>query len=283
MAPPTLQTLPPEILNQIIKEVVDPAAAAPAPRTVILVRFSRTPRITARRRVKGVRKLAKVAWNYACSERLPPPTLPTPGPMAQPPNPARNIFIGAVPYQSRLAEERIRQVCKQFAPGDFLQFGKGPRIYFRPAEDIIYFDYESFFNLFTFMRENPQRASRSLSGFEKIQILGSYHTTNIQGAWYNHGLRLLQAAVLTGLVKIQLLGDMGIHPGSVAPLANTALGNPQITRISDEARRAIRQLQRSTPSREAAAITITDRELQDCFNSVNTPILFPPSNLQVLP
>jgi hypothetical protein len=282
-----LPRLPPEILNAIIREVIHPSQQVPALRTVILVRIGRSVRPRRRTRHQGaggyhVRRRHRLGWTYDCSERLPPPRLPVASADA-PVNPARNAFLTSERHTARATYQSLLQVSHsvhdiaQSHMPDFLQLGDGPKIYFRPQEDVIYFDYESFFNLFEYMRQNPNRAQRSVQGFDQIRNLGSYHTVNTQGHWYNEGLRLLHLGnqgtrnsphgILSGLLNLQLHGYMEIHPAGVA--LHDANGINQEAAVMREVDTQLGDL-RNFPVRATNTVRTGMRtEVQYCYNIIN--------------
>ncbi|CZR56717.1 uncharacterized protein PAC_06606 [Phialocephala subalpina] len=91
-------------------------------------------------------------------------------------------------------------------------------VYFNRVTDAVYFDGLSFYNLWHYIRYHRPSLDRQttlggLQGFPNIQILGSYWL--VGGTSNRAGLAHLRAAgqqVLTGLLRVRLLGDRGILP-----------------------------------------------------------------------
>jgi hypothetical protein len=76
---------------------------------------------------------------------------------------------------------------------------------------------------------------------------------------------------------------MQIHPGNVGPVSNAGLTNQHAARILDETKYSLLLGGRNFGDTIPTILDKVNRDLLDCFSPVNTPFIFPPSNLQVLP
>jgi 2EXR family len=107
---------------------------------------------------------------------------------------------------------------------DYLRLNRGQTIHFNAAKDTIFFDSESLFNLWHYVKKHRAQLDVhqcNLKGFNQIQTLGHFLSEipppppppdllNTRGFYE---LRDLKENVFTGLKNIRLLGSRGIHPG----------------------------------------------------------------------
>ena len=135
---------------------------------------------------------------------------------------------------------------------DFLQLNQGQRIQFNAAQDIIYFDSESFLNLWHYVHihrgqfgrffQHPAVPRGNLRGFDRIQTLGWFEddiaNLDIQG--FAH-LGDPAVRVFTGLTKVRLIGLRGYHPSGRLPAQGWPLQR-RLKQIFKDKIRALRNL-----------------------------------------
>jgi 2EXR family protein len=201
-----------ELQSRIWRDV----AGIEAPR-IIEVAFAATPTYRRPRGRGRQRRPAGVLWQYRCFERHVSPIL-------QVSQGSRAEFI-------RICPDRIR-------------LNNGPWIYFRASRDTIYFDYESFWNLYTYEAQHRPGLARpvpqwNLQGFPLVQTLGFYlplgrdpNTVGLSIA------RDPTESALTGLTNIRMLGPRGYWPNWPAP----SLAGPDHIQLKQTVRNKLRAI-----------------------------------------
>jgi hypothetical protein len=137
-------------------------------------------------------------------------------------------------------DKATRERCLHSKP-DVLQLNRGPLLDYDAQRDTIYFDSESFLNLWhyverhrwQFNRRNSGGVARgNLKGFQLIQTLGWFENNpaNLNSAGFAH-LRYPLERALTGLTNIRLLGHRGIHPAGRGPTPGRPLAQ-RLKRLS---------------------------------------------------
>ncbi|KAE9377450.1 hypothetical protein N431DRAFT_451646 [Stipitochalara longipes BDJ] len=176
--------VPPEIRALILKLAVVEEAG-----NIIEVCIDRKPTL---RRV-GPGRSWSMNWAYRCHERNP-------------------SVIAHVNQEARGEYFRLRP--------NTLQLNRQPPIHFNAAQDTIFIDCESMFNLFDYVlwwRNVRAVPLANLSGFNTIRTLGHYNNALPPAERIdNNGLMILMLPaenVFTGLANIRLLGPRGAHPG----------------------------------------------------------------------
>lgn len=167
---------------------------------LIKVAFTRQPSVEGSRAPRHrngngrhARYPTRVKWNYRCFQHDVPAMLSIN-------HDARERYMSARP--------------------NFLQFRRGPRIYFDATRDTVWFDSESLLALWHYVeiwRPQTHEARGNLRGFDQIRNLGSHFPPTVPHPHvYESGLRELRRAntrALTGLRTVTRIGSEGIYPG----------------------------------------------------------------------
>jgi hypothetical protein len=176
--------LPPEI-----RGMVWDIAASAGNENIIEVCFDCAP--TLRR--ESPRKPWQIVWTYRCHER----------------NPSHIL---------RVSSEAREQYYRSHP--NILQLNRQLPIHFNATQDTLFFDCQSFFNLWDYVRLHRVRLRvphRNLRGFNLIQTIGHFNSQLPPAELLDTNsfmvLRLPQNNVFTALTRIRLLSPRGIHPG----------------------------------------------------------------------
>jgi len=200
-----------------IRDLIWDTAADAENDGVVEVYFDRQPEC----RTRAANGARHIIWQYRCYNRNPSP-------------------LHLVSHESR--EQYL------LSHPNILRLNQGQLIYFNSAKNTVYFDSESFLNLWHYVKRHrvqfadPPQAPGSgfvafnrLNGFSQIRTLGwpeGADRTNIVGL---ADLRNPVERALSGLTNIRLLGDRGIHPGGIdpatLPVANRSLQRRLIAAI----------------------------------------------------
>jgi 2EXR family len=183
--------LPPELRLMIYDEAIE------AQDDIVEVVFYARPEM--RRRRPPAAGAWQVVWAYKCRYRKRPDLLD-------------------VSVESRVEYIKRNQ--------DFLQLNRQEPVYFKAAWDTVYFDAESFYTLWHYVKIHRAQMRTILfhnfRGFNLIQTLGSPFGLALPAAAQNimglFDLRVPAQRTLTGLTNIRLLGMRGIPPCGLQPV-----------------------------------------------------------------
>jgi hypothetical protein len=197
---PTLTGIPQELRDKIWQLVGN----------VIEVKFTMTPsyqRARPRTFTQASRP-AQVRWQYHCSQRQ------------------GNASLQLTFTQASRAQYLAGRTS-------FLRLNQGPKIPFQQGVDVVYFDLESWYNLYYYVTEHRGTRTRrqgnalrvapgNLVGFNQIQLLGSPKRPSVAGQpqqiEYDIALqRFRLAGLFTQITSIRQLGPRGLIIGSTDP------------------------------------------------------------------